>query len=246
MQLREQTILITGGGSGIGLELCKTLVQKGNTVITCGRSEEKLEAAKKSVPGLVTYTCDLSNQQACMHLANTIITNHPDLNILINNAAIVNRIDYLNDTTSLELADMEFQTNIMAPIRLIRMLYQTICTNKQFAIINITTGLVYAPRASYPFYNATKAALHSFTQTLRLQLAKENTKVVEVLFPVVDTPWHRCTVPKMAISAQEAVAGMLLQLEKGKTEIRVGKVKLLYLLSRIAPAFSIRMINQGS
>jgi uncharacterized oxidoreductase len=174
MKLENNTVLITGGSSGIGLELSKVLIQKGNKVIICGRSNEKLSKAKSEVPKLTTYQCDLSNSRACADFSKMISENHPDLNILINNAAIVNKTDFLSTDGIIEMAESEMETNFMAPLRLIHFLYPTLQKNNSPAIINITTGLIYTPRADYPFYNATKAALHSFTQVLRKQT--ENSK----------------------------------------------------------------------
>jgi len=243
MKLKNSTVLITGGSSGIGLELAKVLTSKGNKVIICGKSNEKLLAAKKQLPQLITYQCDLSDSAECTDFANKMALNHPDLNILINNAAIVNKIDFIDDKNALVLAENEYQTNLIAPIRLIKLLYPTISKNPSSAIINITTGLIFAPRVIYPFYNSSKSALHSFTQTIRLRLKDENTKVIEVMFPAVDTPWHNGTPPKIAIPVDKAVAEMITGLEKGNTEIKVGGAKILYLMSRLAPAFALKKIN---
>jgi len=171
MNLKNNTVLITGGSSGTGFELSKVLIQKGNTVIICGKSNEKLLAAKKAESKLITYQCDLSDSRECIDFANRIRSNHPKLNILINNAAIVNKIDFLKDEKALEFAENEYQTNLLAPIRLIKLFYNSISGNESSAIINITTGLIYAPRVIYPFYNSSKSALHSFTQTLRISLS---------------------------------------------------------------------------
>jgi uncharacterized oxidoreductase len=243
MQLKNNTVLITGGSSGIGFELSKVLIQKGNTVIICGKSNEKLLAAKQAEPKLITYQCDLSDGGECIDFANRILENHPELNILINNAAIVNKIDFLKDDKALELAENEYQTNLLAPIRLIRLLYNSISGKESSAIINITTGLIYMPREIYPFYNSSKSALHSFTQTLRMSLSKEKTEVVEVMFPAVITPWHKGNPPKIAIPVDDAVNQMIKGLEKGKPEIRVGGANILYLMSRIAPAFALKKVN---
>jgi uncharacterized oxidoreductase len=243
MNLTNNTVLITGGSSGIGFELSKVLIQRGNTVIICGKSNEKLLAAKKAESKLITYQCDLSDRTECINLANRIKDNHPKLNILINNAAIVNKINFLKDEKALEFAENEYQTNLLAPIRLIKLLYHKISTNNSPAIINITTGLIYAPRVIYPFYNSSKSALHSFTQTLRISLSKEKTEVIEVIFPAVNTPWHQGTPPKIAISAYAAVDLMIKGLEKGKSEIRVGGAKILYLISRIVPGFALKKVN---
>jgi len=244
MKLRNNTVLITGGSSGIGLELSKVLIQKGNKVIICGKSNEKLAAAKKMLPQLFTYQCDISDSLQCADFVRSIIENHPDLNILINNAAIVNKIDFFSNENAIELAENEYQTNLMAPIRLIKLLYPTLSANDFPAIINVTTGLIYAPRVIYPFYNSSKAALHSFTQSLRIRLKNGKTKVVEVMFPAVDTPWHQGKPPKIAISTEAAVSEMLNGLEKGKAEIRVGGAKILYLISRIAPSFALKKVNE--
>jgi uncharacterized oxidoreductase len=244
MKLYKNTVLITGGSSGIGLELSKVLIQKGNKVIICGKSNEKLVVANKINPELITYQCDLSNKQECTDFAKKIAKNHPELNIIINNAAIVNKIDFINEETAMELAENEYQTNLIAPIRLIRLLYKILSANDSSAIINITTGLIYAPRVIYPFYNSSKSALHSFTQTLRIRLKDEKTKVYEVMFPAVDTPWHQGKPPKIAIGVEKAVAQMLTGLEKDKPEIRVGGAKMLHLISRIAPGFALKKVNE--
>ena len=243
MKLKNSTVLITGGSSGIGLELAKVLSNKGNKVIVCGKSNDKLLAAKKLLSQLITYQCDLSVSTECGDFANKIAKDHPDLNILINNAAIVNKIDFISDKNALVLAENEYHTNLIAPIRLINLLYPTLSANDSSAIINITTGLIYAPRVIYPFYNSSKAALHSFTQTLRIRLQNEKTKVVEVMFPAVDTPWHNGTPPKIAIPVEKAVAEMITGLEKGSEEIKVGGAKILSLISRIAPGFAIKKMN---
>jgi len=244
MKLISNTVLITGGSSGIGLELSKVLVRKGNKVIICGKSAAKLAAAKEQEPRLVTYQCDLSDSAGCTDFARKISEEHPDLNMLINNAAIVNKIDFIVNENALELAEKEYQTNLIAPIRLIKLLYPTLRANESGAIINITTGLIYAPRTIYPFYNSSKSALHSFTQTLRIRLKDEGIKVVEVMFPAVDTPWHQGAPPKIAIRADVAVADMIKGLEKGKPEIKIGGAKMLYFVSRLAPAFALKKVNE--
>lgn len=243
MKLTNNTILITGGSSGIGLQLSRILIQKQNTIIICGKSNEKLIAAKKIEPKLITYQCDLSDSSECIDFANMIKEKHPKINILINNAAIVNKIDFLKDEKALELAENEYQTNLLAPIRLIKLLYNSINANESPAIINITTGLIYAPRVIYPFYNSSKSALHSFTQTLRIALSKENTEVIEVMFPAVITPWHKGNPPKIAMPVEEAVSQMIKGLEKGKSEIMIGGAKILRLMSRVAPGFALKKVN---
>ena len=153
---------------------------------------------------------------------------------------MVHQTSFLETAGVSEMAALEMNTNFLGPIRLIKGLHPILKKNKQPTIVNVTTGLVYAPRADYPFYNATKSALHSFTQVLRIQLRKTNYMVIEVLFPAVKTPWHKDTPPKIAISVEKAVDHMIKGLGRGKKEIKINGVKILYVLSRIAPNFALK------
>jgi uncharacterized oxidoreductase len=243
MELKNNKILVTGGSSGLGLEMCRRLLETGNSVIACSRSAEKLSEAKRQLPGLITCSFDISEAQQCILLAEWIKKQHPDLNILINNAAIVYNTKFASEEEILEKSQNEMNTNLMAPIWLSKLLLPVLETQKNPAIINITTGLIYAPKADYLFYNAGKSALHAFSQVLRMQMQNHTVKIIEVMFPVVDTPWHKGNPPKIAIQPEQAINEMLEGLKKNKAEIKVGGVKLLYWLSRIAPGFAIRKIN---
>jgi uncharacterized oxidoreductase len=243
MELSENKVLITGGSSGIGLELSRRLLEKDNKVLICGRSAQKLKAAHKLFPKLEIFQCDLSDKQQCKKLTEWIKSNHPDLNLLINNAALVHQANFFETDDFLEKAELEVQTNFLAPVRLIKYLYPVLKKNTEAAIINVTTGLVYAPKAAYPLYNATKAALHSFTQVLRLQQKNSTPKIIEVMFPAVDTPFHKGNTPKIAITTEKAVNEMLTGIQNDKDEIRIAGVKLLYKLTRMAPKFALQKIN---
>jgi uncharacterized oxidoreductase len=244
MDLQNNTILITGGSSGIGLEMTRQFSNKKNNILICGRTLSKLKQAKEEIPSLHFLQCDISKPGECVKLKNWVVSEHPGCNILINNAAIVTRQNFYEDVEAIQQAESEIATNLMAPIRLSKLLYPVLERNKQPEIINITTGLAFVPRTTYPFYCATKSALHSFTKVLRSQSDRRNINISEVMFPAVDTPWHEGNPPKIAISPKEAVSEMITQLEKGKAEIHVGKVKLLNLLSRIAPGIAFKMINR--
>lgn len=243
MKLSGNTILITGGSSGIGLELSKRLINNQNKVIICGRSQQKLERAKAQLPQLETIQCDLSQKEQCKALAQEVIEKYPKINVLINNAALVHKVDFLSTDDIMEMAEQEVETNFLAPLRLIHFLYPQLQKNADAHIINVTTGLIYTPRADYPFYNATKAALHSFTQVFRNKTEKGKVRTVEVMFPAVNTPWHKGNPPKIAITTEKAVDGMLAGLQKGSPEVRIARVKLLYKISRIAPKFAFNKIN---
>lgn len=244
MNLQNNTILITGGSSGIGLELARVLIEKGNSVLICGRSKEKLDEAKRKLPSIHTFSCNIALLADCEKLSEWVHTHHKGCNVLINNAAIVHKTTFMEDDEMIAKADLEIQTNLVAPVVLCKLLLPLLTKNESPTIINITTGLVYAPRVIYPIYNATKAGLHAFTQVLRHQLQQTPVNVIEVMMSVVDTPWHKGHPPKSAITTEKAVREMITKLEKGEKEIRIDKVKLLYILSRIAPGFAFRKINQ--
>lgn len=242
MKLQQRTILITGGSSGIGLELSKQLLAKKNTIIICGRSAEKLADAKKLLPGVHIFKCDISVHHEREQLLQYVKEYHGTCDILINNAAIVHKSRFAEDDEIVAKAEAEINTNLVAPIVLSKM-FLALFSN-QSCIINITSGLVYVPRAVYPIYNATKAGLHSFTQTLRYQMKETGIQLVEVMMPVVDTPWHQGSPPGIAISPYKAVCEMITGIEKGRREIRIGRVKMLYALSRIAPRVAFKIINR--
>lgn len=242
MQIKNKTILITGGSSGVGLELAEQLVAE-NTVLICGRSQEKLDQAKANLPALHTFQCDLAEEQDRYSLIKWVQEEHAELSILFNNAAIANSGNFFELEDAMSLAQKEMDINFIAPLHLSKALYPLLQKQSDSAIVNISSGLAYSPLAEYSFYNATKAALHSFTQGLQLQGAHGNTQVVEVLLPVVDTLWHKGETPKGAISAKEAVDAMLKGIRNGQKEIRVGLTKVLYLVSRISPKLASKILN---
>jgi uncharacterized oxidoreductase len=244
MELKGNTVLVTGGSSGIGFEISRYLAERGNRVIICGRSLEKLQAAKKAIPSLEIFKCDVSIEDDCKALFAFMSNSFQDCNMLINNAAIVHRSLFASDEDILRKAESEIKTNYVGPIVLTKLFLPLLEKNPNPGIIFITTGLVYSPKAAYPIYSSTKAGLHSFVQTLRIQLRTANIKIVEVLMSAVDTPFHKGNPPKISITSEKAVGEMMKGLENGKQEIRIGGVKLLYLISRIAPAFASRKINE--
>jgi uncharacterized oxidoreductase len=244
MKLKGNTVLITGGSSGIGLEIAKNLVNNGNTVIICGRSLEKLESAKKVSPSLNIFQCDISVKIECDRLFKFINASFPECNILINNAAVVHKTSFLSDEQMVSKTELEIHTNYLAPVILTKLFLPLLELNTGSKVIYITTGLVYAPKAAYPVYCSTKAALHSFIQTLRVQLKSRNVDIIEVLMPAVDTPFHKGNPPKIAITANKAVQEMFIGLIKGRKEIRIAGVRLIYRISRIAPSLAFRLINK--
>lgn len=188
MQLSGNTVLITGGASGIGLAMAERFLAAGSEVIICGRRADKLEEAQGRFPNLHTRVCDVSSDAKRDELAAWALATFPNLNVLVNNAGIQQRINLLN--TTFEWADYqrELAINLDGPIHLTTLFLPHLVKQSAATIINVSSGLAITPAAWAPVYSATKAALHSFTMSLRLQVAKAtNVSVIEILPPAVNT-----------------------------------------------------------
>ncbi|MEM9982489.1 MAG: SDR family NAD(P)-dependent oxidoreductase, partial [Bacteroidota bacterium] len=205
------------------------------TILICGKSLKKLEKVKARYAAVEIFACDLVKKEECQRFTQWIKEQFPTLNVVINNAAIVYPVNFFETEDIEEMAENEMAVNFLAPLRIIKQLDSLLCKNDEATIINITTGLIYAPSAKYSIYNATKAALHSFTQVLRLQAEERNYKIIEVMFPAVDTPWHQGKPPAIAISVQQAVRETLKGIKKGKEEIRVGGSKAFICFIKNSP-----------
>lgn len=186
MKTSENTVLITGGATGIGLALTEQFVKLGNEVIICGRSENKLREAVHQLPGIHFLVCDLSESMERKKLADWVATNFRGLNILINNAGIQSYLD-LKAPLNMDIVKQECEINFIAPVHLSNLFLEQLIKQDNPAIINITSGLAFAPLSLMPVYCATKAAMHSFSLTLRHQLSKTHIKVFEIAPPTVDT-----------------------------------------------------------
>jgi uncharacterized oxidoreductase len=186
MQLSNNTILVTGGASGIGLAFARRFLDAGNTVIVCGRREDKLREAREQHRGLITRVCDLAQPGEREGLIQWATQTYPALNVLVNNAGIQRRLQ-LGDQEDWTATREELAINLDAPIHLTRLAVPHLTTRAPAAILNITSGLAFAPLARTPIYSATKAALHSFTLSTRHQLKDTGIEVIEIVPPAVDT-----------------------------------------------------------
>jgi len=238
----ERIVLITGGSSGIGFEMAKQMAAQQSTVIICGRSQEKLSNAKRKLPQLVTIQCDITKPEDREALYKKISEQFKGLNMLMNNAGIVKR--YLlakpGDLES-KIVD-EWQTNYLAPVLLTNQFLPILIENRG-TVVNATSGLAYVPLSIQPNYCAAKAALHSMTQSMRIQLSKHGIKVVEIFYPAVDTPFQEGHAPENAIKPVEAAAIALKGLNSRKEEIRVKLAGILYLLNRLMPKKALKIMN---
>ena len=185
MKTTGNTILLSGGGSGIGLALAQRWHDAGNTVIITGRNATKLEAAVADRANLHAMTLDVTDPDAIAAFAKAMIARFPTLNILVNNAGVMM---YEAAGAERDLADAETTvvTNLLGPIRLIDALIDHLVAAPDSAIVNVTSGLAFVPLPKAPTYSATKAALHSYTQALRVQL-EGKVEVIELAPPAVRT-----------------------------------------------------------
>ncbi len=223
------TILITGGTSGLGLGFAQDLLKAGNKVIICGRRADRLQQIAAQNPGIVTRKCDVADEESRRDLLNWIATEHPDTNVFINNAGVQLSTD-LTREVDLGRVRMEVETNLVAPIHLASLFAPFLATKPDGVLINISSGLAFVPIAFMPVYCATKAAIHSISLSLRHQLRNTTVKVFEVAPPSVDTELgHDMRADKTqshgGIPISEFLAEAMAALENDILEAPIGMSK---------------------
>jgi uncharacterized oxidoreductase len=187
MKMTGNTILITGGGSGIGRGLAEAFHKLGNHVIIAGRRKEVLEATAAANPGMKFVVADVDSVEAVNDFAAKVAADFPTLNVLLNNAGIMKPENFAADVVDVSTAEAEITTNILGPIRLTAALLPLLKKQSDSTVLMVTSGLAFTPLAGAPTYCATKAAMHSFSQSLRYQLRETSVKVLEVAPPYVQT-----------------------------------------------------------
>jgi len=231
MKITGNTILITGGGSGIGRALAESLHARGNRIIITGRRAAPLQTVAAANPGMTWATLDMEDAAAIRAFAARIVQEHPDLNVVVNNAGIMKPEDLTAEPFSLETAETTIATNLLGPIRLTMALLPHLRARPTATVVNVTSGLAFIPLAATPTYNATKAAIHSWTQSLRTQLADTSIEVLELAPPAVATdlmPGHAENPASMPLADYTAeVIGLIDRAETPRGEILVERVKPL-------------------
>jgi len=245
MNTTNNTILITGGSAGIGFEIAKLLSEKGNNVIITGRNEERLNQAASKLNNVKTIVSDVSNPEDVAQLVKQINTDFPQLNMVINNAGralVYNLIS--EDANAFEKAEDEMLTNYLSIIRLNEKLLPLLKKQKNPAIVNVSSIVAFVP-SGLASYSASKAALHSYTQYLRLALSKEtNVKVFELMPPLVDTEFSAPIGGKAGLSPTLVAEELVSALEKDIFEIRVGQTEDMYRLYLSSPEEALKVMNQ--
>jgi uncharacterized oxidoreductase len=221
MDLSSSTILVTGGASGIGLALSARFLAAGSRVVACGRREEKLEEARSKYPGLETRVADVETPSGRTALAGWAARELPEMNVLVNNAGIQRRMDFTAEK-DWDAVHGEIAINFEAPVHLSMLFLPRLRERAHPAIVNVTSGLGFATLVSVPVYSATKAAMHSFTLSLRRQAAASGVEVIEIIPPAVDTDLGGPGLHKFGVALDEFADAAFEGLRKGDLEIAYG------------------------
>lgn len=250
MRLTGHRVLITGGASGIGLGLAHAFHARGNQVAVAGRSAERLARAAEQLPGLVTVQADLAVRGEAEGLLGDAVARLGGLTILVNNAGIQCRHEYLKDDAIDVLREVraELAVNVEALVTLSIRALPLLRAADESALVNISSILAFAPKRSAPVYCASKAAVHSFTRALRYQVQDEapHLRIVDVQPPAVDTPMTAGRGrPGDKLTVEQVVGGILAGLARDADEIPLGRTRSARWLLRLAPRWVYRRLRDA-
>jgi uncharacterized oxidoreductase len=244
MNLAGNTILITGGATGIGLALAQRFAAAGSTVIAVGRRADKLREAQQLVPGLQVHEADVASAADRIALRDWAVQAFPQLNVLINNAGVQRRLQVADDEDWAVRAS-EIAINLEAPIHLSTLFIPQLRQQAGAAIVNVTSGLAFTPGAFAPIYSATKAALHSFTQSLRFQLASTGIEVLEIVPPAVNTDLGGTGLHHHGVPLDEFADSIVARLAAGEQEVGFGTSETRRLASRTELDAAFEAMNRN-
>src|ERR1022692_1918016 len=230
MNISGNTVFIPGSTSGIGLALAVELLARGNTVIVGGRRAELLERIAAEHPGIDTVQIDTTDAASIDSAAKEVLARHPDINVLVTMAGIMRIEDWHKPESFLASAESVMTTNVLGPIRLIAAFIQQLQARPDATIVTVSSGLAFAPLKVTPSYNASKAAIHMLSESIRLQLAGTTVKIVELVPPAVRTgllPGQEESEFAMPLDEFVAEAAALLQAQPDAREIQVERVAFL-------------------
>jgi uncharacterized oxidoreductase len=249
MKLSGNTILITGGTSGIGYEMTKEFIKNGNTVIVTGRNEQKLQKVKNELNGVVTIKSDVSNPDDVKALYERVAKDYPSLNVLINNAGVMIEINLQKHQLSATDLTKEIDINVKGTIWMNDAFIPLLKKNRNAATVTVSSMVAFVPLAIAPVYCATKAALHSYTLSLREQLRNTDVKVFELAPPATETELLTAfnEEDKKGVSimpVQAMVASFFKGFSNDKLEICPGQSSQLRFMSRFFPGFILRQLSK--
>jgi uncharacterized oxidoreductase len=243
MNTSNNTILITGGSAGIGLEIAKAFLEKGNEVIITGRDAKRMQQAATQLPGVHTLVSDVSSEAAVDELVNTIRTKFPRLNVLINNAGYAAPHTLAIGQETWKEAEKEMYTNYISVIRLTEKLLPVLQQQPAAAVVNVSSIVAYAPGLKTPTYSASKAALNSYSKILRLSLQDTNIKVFELMPPLVNTDFSAGIGGANGIPPEAVAADLVHSMEQDTYNIHTGKTADIYELLKVSPTAALNALN---
>jgi uncharacterized oxidoreductase len=238
--LAGKVVLVTGGTSGIGHALARRFSAAGARVVVCGRDPQRLEAARRSLPGVTGWPCDVTDAGQVRRMLAEVEARFGRLDVLVNNAGSLAERDLAAGIDPAEV-EREVRLNLVAPIVLTGLAMPLLRAAERAAVVMVTSGYALAPATRAPVYSAAKAGLCAFTKALRRQVRPLGMTVTEVIPPVVDTP----AVARLAVRkvSPEAVAAATLRaVAAGRPEVYVGATRLLPLLLRLAPGLAEALV----
>ena len=247
MNITNKTVLITGGGSGIGFETAKLLSARGNKIIIIGRRESKLNAAVEALSNTIAIRCDINSESDVKDLIAQVSEKHPELSVLINNAGRAFAYTHAESAGAFEKSTAEFATNYFSLVRLTEGFLPILKKQTEAAIVNVTSIVAFSPTAKLPSYSDSKAAVHSYTLSLRHTLAKDTSiKVFELMPPLVNTEFSKeIGGEENGIPPIEVAQGLIDGIEKDDFEIKIGQTADFRKFYLSAPAEAFEMMNQG-
>lgn len=244
MNITNKTILITGGGSGIGFQIARLLSEKGNHVIITGRNEARLQEAAARLNQVSIFACDNTKEADVNRLVNYLTEHHPGLDVLINNAGQAFAYQLSAGSGAFEKAGAEMLTNYLSVIQLTEKLLPLLNRAEEAAIINVSSILAFVPANAVSTYSASKAALHSYTQSLRYTLEKTTAiKVFELMPPLVNTDFSQEIGGSKGIPPELVAEGLLEGLANDNPEIHIGQTARFYELFHASPGEAFNMLN---
>lgn len=249
MQLENNTILITGGTSGFGLEFAERLIAIGNTVIITGRNAQKLQETKQKLPTVHTIQSDVSKAEDIVRLHDQVVREFPNLNILINNAGEMRKLG-LQQKHDLHDITREIEINLMGPMRMVQQFLPHLKKQNTAAIMNVTSGIALMVFPLSPIYSASKSGLRAYTQALRVQVKNTRIKVFDLVAPGSTTPLNDkfledgAVDARMLMAPEKIVDTAIKGLQNDTYEIYPGMAKVIRFMSRLAPKFMLTQISK--
>lgn len=244
MNTSHNTVLVTGGSAGIGFEIARLFSEKGNQVIITGRNKERLQTAAAQLKNVTAIVSDVADEKDRQQLVQQLKKEFPALNIVVNNAGHAHAYQLLAGADAARKAKEEMQTNLFSILSLNEELLPLLCQQPSAAIVNVSSVVAFVPSRNLPTYSASKAALHSYTQTLRITLEQTGpVKVFELMPPLVNTGFSKVIGGEKGIPPSQVAEALLSGLEKDEYEIRVAGTEQLYQLYLSSPEQALVTLN---